>query len=336
MTIKHSIYKLQLIDPFGLARSTRTEIDVIHINIDGGVGESSPSKYYGETINTVVENLNKVSDKVDADVDFIEDKMDELKNLLPENAPSTLAAIDMALYDNFCKKINIPLYKLIGVDPKRCPKSSFTIGIDTIDVMLQKVDKAKEYPILKIKLGRDSEADMKVMKAIREKTDKTIRVDANCGWSYDEAVKCIDFLADLDVEFVEQPMEKDDIDGLKKLYKVSKLPIILDENIKVSKDIPRCAEFCHGINIKLMKCGGITEARKMIAIARAFDLKIMIGCMIESSIAITAASHLGPLVDYLDLDGHALVSNDPYVGMILKEGKPIIPDKPGIGVEPRA
>ena len=336
MAIKHSVYKLQLIDPFGIARSTRTEIDVVHINIDGGLGESSPSKYYGETIKTVTDNLDKVSDKIKPDFEFIEDKIGEIKNLLPENSPSTLAAIDMALYDIFCKKLNIPLYKFIGVDPDKCPKSSFTIGIDTMDIMLQKVDKAAQYPVLKIKLGRDSSSDMKVMKAIREKTNKTLRVDANGGWKYDEAVKCINHLADLEVEFVEQPLNRDDIDGLKKLYKVSKLPIILDENIRVSTDIPKCAEFCHGINIKLMKCGGISEARRMIAVARAFGLKIMIGCMIESSVAITAASHLGPLVDYLDLDGHLLIANDPYQGMIFKDGKPIIPNKPGISVVPRA
>jgi len=336
MTIKHSVYKLQLIDPFGIARSTRTEIDVVHINIDGGIGESSPSKYYGETVDTVRQNLDKISNKVGTDFEFIEDKVEEIKKLLPENASSTLAAIDTALYDIFCKRLNIPLYKLIGVNPDKCPKSSFTIGIDTIDVMLKKVDKAAQYPILKIKLGRDSNGDMKVMKAIREKTNKTLRVDANGGWTYEEAVKCIDFLADLNIEFVEQPLERGDIEGLKKLYKVSKLPIILDENIRVNTDIPKCAGFCHGINIKLMKCGGITEARRMIATARAFGLKIMIGCMIESSVAVTAASHLGPLVDYLDLDGHILVSNDPYVGMIFKDGKPIIPNKPGISVEPRA
>jgi len=176
---------------------------------------------------------------------------------------------------------------------------------------------------------------MDVMAAIRKKTDKPLRVDANGGWKFDEAVRCVNKLADLGVEFVEQPLERGHIEETARLQKESPLPIFVDEDCLTSADIPKLVGKVAGINIKLMKCGGLNEARKMIAIARAFDLKIMFGCMIESSVAITAAAHLSGLCDYLDLDGALLVGNDPYEGMTLVNNYITLPDRPGLGVRPR-
>ncbi len=247
--------------------------------------------------------------------------------------PSAKAAVDMALYDLMGKVLGVPLYKLLGLNPKHTPHTSFTIGIDTPVEMAKKALIAKDYPILKIKVG--TKHDLDIIKAIRDVTNAVIRVDANTGWTPKEAIKTINALAPYNIEFVEQPIVAHDLPGLKLIRDNVPIPIIADESCVTVEDIPRVAECVDGVNLKLMKCGGIRHALKMIHVARAHNLRVMIGCMIESSLAITAAAHLTPLVDYADLDGHLLISDDPYVGVTVEKGKLVLPDSAGLGVKVR-
>jgi L-alanine-DL-glutamate epimerase-like enolase superfamily enzyme len=239
----------------------------------------------------------------------------------------------MALYDILGKELNAPLWRILGLDPGRTPITSFTIGLDKLDVMLEKLEEAREYPLIKVKLNTG--ADVQVIEAIRGETSQRIRVDANCAWNPAEAVEVIRKLEDLGVEMIEQPVDKEDLDGLKYVTDRVNVPIFADESCMVSADIPSLAGCVDGINIKLMKCGGVSEALRMIHTARAFGMDIMIGCMIESSIAVTAAAHLTPLVDAADLDGALLLKDDPFEGMTVRDGKIMLPSGPGLGVKRR-
>jgi len=260
----------------------------------------------------------------------IEDIMSRLDHIIRLN-PAAKAAVDMALYDLIGKMLNVPIYKLLGLNPTHTPQTSFTLGIDTPANMAKKALLARDYPILKVKVG--TKHDLENMKAIREVSSATIRVDANTAWTPKEAIKMINALAEYNIEFVEQPTAPRDLDGLRLIREHVPLPIIADESCVTVDDIPRIAGCVDGINIKLMKCGGLRHALKMIHVARAHHLCIMIGCMIESSLAITAAAHLTPLVDYADLDGHLLIDNDPYEGVTVLDGKLVLPDRPGLGVQ---
>jgi L-alanine-DL-glutamate epimerase-like enolase superfamily enzyme len=261
---------------------------------------------------------------------IIEDIMQHLEKMLRFH-PSAKAAVDMALYDIVGKILGVPLYKLLGLNPSRTPHTSFTIGIDTPMEMAKKALLAQDYPILKIKVG--TKHDLEIIQAIRDVTNAVLRVDANAGWTAKEAIKNIHALVPYNIEFVEQPVPAHDLAGLKLIREHVPVPIIADESCVTVEDLPRIAECVDGINIKLMKSGGINHALKMIHVARAHNLRIMLGCMIESSLAITAAAHLTPLVDYADLDGHLLIDNDPFTGVKVDHGKLMLPDEPGLGVK---
>ena len=328
--ITSKITKLHLNHPFKISRrATDAYREVISVEIDGGIGEAAPAKFYGENVQTVSSALDTLTSLLDGNLDEIQDVMAGLETTLSGNYAAK-SAIDMALHDRLCKKLGVPLYKLWGLNPQKTPYTSFTIGLDEPAVMAEKVLLAETYPILKVKLG--TPRDIEILQALRKVTDKPIYVDANTAWTPQEAVQNIRQFAQYGVELVEQPTEPDDIDGLKFVKDHSELPIIADESVKRSSDIPRLAESVDGINIKLVKCGGILEALRMIHVARAYGLLVMLGCMIESSLSITAAAHLTPLVDYADLDGNLLISNDPYIGVTLDKGKLILPDRPGVGV----
>jgi len=296
------------------------------------IGEAAPSAHYGEDRGTVLAALAKMADELGNDPFALEETLDHLNHVIRLN-PSAKAAIDMALYDLVGKLLNVPVYKLFGLSAAKTPLTSFTIGIDTPENMAKKALAAREYPILKIKVGTKN--DVANLKAIREVSDAVIRVDANTAWTPKEAVRAINELAEFGIEFVEQPVAPHDLAGLKYVREHVPLPIITDESSITVEDIPRVAECTDGINIKLMKCGGLHHALKMIHVARAHNLKIMIGCMIESSLSITAAAHLTPLLDYADLDGHLLVDDDPYTGVKVEDGKLILPEGPGLGVVER-
>ncbi len=291
-----------------------------------------PPNIMGKALKSVMACIAMFAPHLGDDPFLLEDILDELDHVIGLN-PSAKAAVDMALYDLMGKLLNVPLYKLLSLNPARTVHTSFTIGLDTPANMAKKALAARDYPILKIKVG--TKHDLDIIKAIREVSDATLRVDANTGWTPKEAIKMINELAAFNIEFVEQPVPAHDLEGLRLIRENVPLPIIADESCVTVEDIPRVAGCVDGINIKLMKCGGIRNALKMIRTARAHNLQIMIGCMIESSIAITAAAHLTPLVDYADLDGNLLVNNDPYTGVTVEKGKLILPDRPGLGIEQR-
>lgn len=343
--VRHLPYVLDLINPFGIARSTKSRSDVVLVRLDGGWGEAAPVSFYGESAATVAAAIDRAAAEVfrdGADLNHIEDISEALDRLLPLDPVTRTgnqcakAALDIALHDRLGRRLGVPLHVLFGRAPRADTRymTSFTIGIDTMETMMRKVDEAGAYAILKIKLGADLDHDLKVMKAIRAAAPgKTLRVDANAGYTLDQARTALPALADLGVEYVEQPLAKGNIDGMRALKKDSPLPLFVDEDSMTSADLPRLDGAVDGINIKLMKSGGLVEARRMIAMARAYGFQIMIGCMIETNVAITAAAHLAPFADHLDLDGNLLISNDPFTGATCDpDGRIRLPDGPGLGV----
>jgi len=325
--------KLILMHPFETAHgrvSSRTSV-ILRIE-DGefeGFGEAPACDYLSQQARTTREALREMAAHLTPDPMQLEENLSLLREHFPDRT-AALCAVDIALHDLVGKKLGIPLYALFGLSAGEARKTSFTLGVDTPEKVLEKLEEAKDYSILKVKLG--CENDMEIITAVRENTKAALRVDANCGWTFDEALEKMKALRDMEVEFVEQPLPRDDIAGHARLKAEGILPIVLDETVQTSKDIPRAAAACDGINIKLTKCGGLREAYRMIATARAHDLKVMLGCMIESSIGITAAAHLSPLADYLDLDGNLLIANDPYRGVISAFGEMLLPEGPGLGL----
>jgi L-alanine-DL-glutamate epimerase-like enolase superfamily enzyme len=325
---------LKLTTPFRISRGVQNTspnvVVQIQYNEHIGYGEAAPDEYYGENQETVLSCITTFAGNLGNDPFLIEDIMSNLDRLIRFH-PAAKAAVDMALYDLVGKILHVPLYKLLGLNPKHTPHTSFTLGIDTPDNMRKKALLARDYPIFKVKVG--TKHDLDNLKAIREVSSATIRVDANTAWTPKEAIKMINELAPYNIEFVEQPIAAHDLAGLRLIRNNVPVPIIADESCVSIEDIPRLAECVDGVNLKLMKSYGINYLLKMIHVARAHNLRIMLGCMIESSLAITAAAHLTPLVDYADLDGNLLINNDPYEGVKVANGKLLLPDKPGLGVQ---
>ena len=320
--------------PFIIARGGRSEYQVVWVRItdgDGteGWGEAYPSSYYGESLEGVQTALRRVAAKLPDDPFDLEGAESALARLIPESA-ATRAALSEAYHDLAGKRLGVPLWKLWGLDAKQAPRSSFTIGIDEPEKMRQKVAEASSYPVLKIKLGTDR--DEAILKTIRDATDKPIRVDANAGWDQAKALRMLPILRDYGVELLEQPLPPQDLDGIAAVSAASDIPVVVDESCLVATDIPKLVGKVDGINIKLAKCGSLREALRMIATARAHDMKVMVGCMIETSIAITAAAHFTPLVDFADLDGAALTVDDPFTGASIDGGQIRLPAGPGLGV----
>jgi L-alanine-DL-glutamate epimerase-like enolase superfamily enzyme len=335
MILKYRTFELKLKHPFKITRGVRTSNQVVLIEIehDGliGYGEAPPSPRYGESVETVKNFLEKVDLSKFNDPLQVEDILNYVDSIEPGNN-SAKAGIDIALHDLVGKILNVPLYKLFGLNKEKTPITSFTIGIDEPEVIERKVKEAEEYTVLKVKLGLEN--DYEIIRTIRKVTDKPIRVDANEGWKTKEiALEKIKWLQNEGVEFVEQPMPADDLDSIAWVRDRVELPIMADENCVRLWDVPILGKAYDGINIKLMKCTGIREAVKMINTARAMNMKVMLGCMIESSVGITAGAQISPLVDFADLDGNLLITNDPFDGVKVKDGKLILPDEPGLGVK---
>jgi L-Ala-D/L-Glu epimerase len=243
------------------------------------------------------------------------------------------AAIDIAVFDWVGQKLNVPIYRLFGGDAADAPVTTFSIGIDTPEITRQKVREAEAYPVLKVKVGLDT--DEQTIEAVRSVTDKPLRVDANEGWKdKEEAVRKIEWLQSQNVEFIEQPMPAAMLEETAWVRDRVEMPVIADEVCLRPADVPKLAGVYDGINVKLDKAGGLLQAYRMIQIGRALGLRTMLGCMISSSVTVTAAAHLSPLVDYADLDGNLLISNDPYVGVIVKDGRLVLPQGPGLGIRP--
>jgi len=333
VSIRHRRYQLELRHTFRLARGAS---DVRHnlmieLEHDGlvGLGEAAPIERYGQDWRSSAESVEVMAGRLEDPCVFY----DTAQRIAEDDQPAAEAAVDMALRDLAGKRLRAPLYELLGVDPKATPPTSFTIGMDTPEAIAAKVEEAGDFEILKIKMG--SEDDRQILEAVRDVTDRPLRVDANEGWTLEGAVERLEWLEAMGVELVEQPLPEGELDAMRELRRLSPLPLFADESIHRAADIPQLAQGFDGINIKLMKCGGIGEALRMIATARAHGMKIMLGCMVESSLAITAAAHLSPLVDFADLDGNLLVTNDPFVGATIAGGRLVLPDEPGLGVRPR-
>jgi L-alanine-DL-glutamate epimerase-like enolase superfamily enzyme len=327
--------RLYLQHTWTISRNSSDYKDNVFVTItkDGvtGYGEAAPNVRYGEDHIMTTERINAVRPLFDQyDLwQFTELKDAIFKAISDQNCAR--CALDIAIMDWIGKSLNIPLYKYFGLDKNKTAVTSYSIGIDTPEVIKQKIREAEPYPILKIKVGRDN--DEEIMDAVRSVTDKVVRVDANEGWKTKElALQKIKWLKTMGVEFVEQPMPAEMVEDTRWLRERVDMPLVADEAVKTAADIPKLAVAYDGINIKLMKAGGIQEAMRMIQLAKALNLKIMLGCMIESSIAIAAAAHLTPLVDWADLDGNLLLREDPFSGLKVEQGKIILNDRPGLGV----
>jgi L-alanine-DL-glutamate epimerase-like enolase superfamily enzyme len=340
MKLAHEIITLRTTHPFVIARGGSSAYHVVRVTLtapDGatGWGEAAPSKFYGETADTVTDVLPILGHVLDgADAWSLEAIEHGLARAIRFNGAAR-AAVSAALHDMIGKRLGVPVYKLWGLDPAASPPTSFTIGIAPDEETLRaRVAEAAQYPVLKIKLG--TSWDERIVRLVREMAPaKVLRVDANAAWTSKSALRIIPLLQELGVEFVEQPLPPDDLEGLRFVRDRSALPIVADESCLVSADIPKLAGVVDGINIKLAKCGGLREALRMIATARAHGMLVMAGCMIESSLGITAAAHFAPLLDCVDLDGAALISNDPYVGATIEKGKVVLPTGAGLGVTSR-
>ena len=337
MRLSHTIVTVRTRHPFIIARGGSSDWHVVWVRLvddDGleGWGEAAPSRFYGETADTVVAALKRFEPILEgADPWKLEAVEAELAESLRGNGAAR-SAISAALHDLAGKRLGVPVYRLWGLDPATAPLSSFTIGIPESEKELRsRIAEAAQYPVLKIKLG--SKRDEDIIRVVRDAApDKTLRVDANAAWTAKRALRMIELLARHRVEFVEQPLPPHDIEGLRFVRERSPLPIIADESCIVATDIPRLSGAVDGINLKLAKCGGLREALRMIATARAHGMLVMTGCMIESSLGITAAAHFAPLLDFADLDGAALLADDPASGATIAGGKIRIPDAPGLGV----
>jgi len=335
MTLRFEPYTLQLRHAFTLATSSRTTTPVVLTEIDyegiTGFGEASMPPYLGESHESVLKFLSGVDLTQFADPFLIEDILEYVDKLMPGNYAAK-ASIDIALHDLIGKLTGQSCYRLFGLNPADTPLTSFTIGLDTPEVVKQKVEEASPYKVLKVKLGRDNDREM--IEVITSMTDKPLCVDVNQGWKdRNYALEMAHWLKEKGIIFLEQPMPKEMCDDLAWLTMNSPIPIIGDEAIQNSGDIVKYRDVYSGINIKLMKCGGLNAARKMFDMARAFGMKTMIGCMTETSCAISAAAQLSPLTDWCDLDGNLLISNDIFDGVKIIEGKVTLSDRPGIGAE---
>jgi L-alanine-DL-glutamate epimerase-like enolase superfamily enzyme len=323
--------------PFLIARGGQAQHRTIWVRLrdDDGVegwGEAAATTYYGETPETVLAALAAYVPHLPADPADLDSAERALEGALGEN-PSARAALSTALHDLVGKRLGVPLWKLWGLNARTAPVSTFTIGLDSPEKMRGKVLEAEAYPVLKVKLG--THRDGEILRAIRSVTEKELRVDANAAWTRKQAIAMLPVLQEFGVSVLEQPLPPHDLDGLAAVTRASTIPVIADESCLVSTDIPRLVGVVDGINIKLAKCGSLREALRMIAVARAHGLLVMVGCMIESSVGITAAAHFTPLVDLADLDGAALLSDDPFAGATIEAGRVALPTTPGLGVRRR-
>ena len=336
-TCETSITRLRLRHTWTTTMSSSQYRDTIQVRLTGdgvsGVGEGAPIVRYHENAEDGKKAIDGITPFLEQATPWHFEKiMAEVSRQMPGQFAAK-AALDIALMDWVGKKLNSPLYRMLGLDPADTPLTTFSIGIDNPETTRQKVLEADPFPVLKIKVGLNT--DEETIAAVRSTTKKPLRVDANEGWKdKEEAVRKINWLESQGVEFVEQPMPADMIEETRWVRNRVHLPIIADEAAVNARTIPKLADAYDGVNVKLDKCGGIQQALQMIYVAKALGMRTMLGCMVSSSVSVTAAAHLSPLVDYADLDGNLLVANDPYLGVTVRQGKLILPSEPGLGVKP--
>jgi L-alanine-DL-glutamate epimerase-like enolase superfamily enzyme len=334
MKVQSWIYNLKFRHPFTISKGTKTHQPTFIVELENfgikGYGEAPAIAYYNIPVEKMAEDLEAKKTFVEKFAFTDPDRYwHYLHHLFPQN-PFLVCALDIAAWDIYAKMKKKKLYELWNGDISKNPITDYTIGIDTIEKMLAKM-KEKPWPIYKIKVGTAN--DIAIVKALKENTDAILRVDANAAWDVETALKLIPQLKELGVEFVEQPLAKDDWEGMKILYKESSLPLYADESCVFESDVEKCNGHFHGINIKLTKCSGITPALRMIKRARELELQLMIGCMNESSIGSAAIAHLLPFIDHVDMDGPLLLEEDLATGIEYDFGKIIYADRPGLGIE---
>jgi L-alanine-DL-glutamate epimerase-like enolase superfamily enzyme len=333
MKCTYRSFSLPFIHPFTISKGTKTHQPTFIAELDfnglKGYGEAPAIAYYHIPVEQMISDLEAKKTLVEKFALTDPDRYwHYLHHLFPNN-PFLVCALDIAAWDVFGQLRQKPLYQYWGADMANAPMTDYTIGIDTVEKMVAKL-KEKPWPIYKIKLG--TKEDIRIMQELRRHTDAVFRVDANAGWKLEEALELIPALKDLGVELVEQPLAKDDWEGMKVLYEKSVLPLFADEACVAEQDVQKCHGHFHGINIKLTKCSGITPARRMITQARELGMKVMIGCMNESSIGSAAIAHLAPLVDAIDMDGPLLLSEDLATGIGYDYGKVSVSGRNGLGI----
>ena len=330
-------YELQLQHTFTVASYSRTTTPDVQVRIDydgyTGYGEASMPPYLGQTVESVCAFLEKVRLEQFSDPFQLEEILTYVDSLSPGDTAAK-AAVDIALHDLVGKLLGQPWFRLWGLNPAKAPDTTFTIGIDTPDIVREKTREcANRFNILKVKVGLENDEEM--IRTIRDVTDLPLAVDANQGWTdRSKALDEICWLAEQGVVMVEQPMPKECLDDIAWITERSPLPIFADEAIQRLADIPSVKGAYNGINIKLMKCTGMREAWKMVSYARAEGMRVMVGCMTETSCAVSAAAQFSPAVDFADLDGNLLITNDRFTGVTVERGRLTLPDRPGIGLLP--
>lgn len=343
--IHHQVLELTTTHAFNIARAAAPRVRrTVWVRIEDGAGnegwgEAAANAYYGESADTVIALMpvyeQALNNALDSDAEVLSlDRAESAIELATGRNPAARAALSAALHDLAGRRLDVPVWRMWGLDAVM-PASSFTIGIDAPDVMLQRLEEAASYPIIKVKVG--SPDDRRVLQLLREHApDKRIRIDANTNWSVKQAVALLPLLVELDIEMIEQPFKADDIASFRLLRERSAIPIVADESCRTATDIPRLVGAVDGINIKLEKCGSLREAVRMVHVARAHHLKVMVGCMLCSTLGIAAAMQIAPLVDWTDLDGAVLLSVDPFAGPSLQpDGSLSLNREPGLGVTRR-
>ncbi|MFI5218095.1 MAG: dipeptide epimerase [Bacteroidia bacterium] len=334
MFLRFYPYELRFKHPFSIASGTRDVTPVIYVELEHegltGYGEAALPPYLPETQQSVIEFLSNLEFKKFSSPEE-KDKILDYVFTISENDFAAKAAVDMALHDLEGKFLKKPCYEIFGLNKNNCPFTTFTIGMDSPKIILEKIKEAENFHLLKVKLG--GPFDKLIIETIRSATNKSICVDANQGWHEKEfALDMIYWLKEQSAVFIEQPLPKEKFEDCCWLKEKSPLPIIADESMQTFDDIEKIKDAFHGINIKLMKCGGMREAMKMIKKTKQLGMKILLGCMSESSCGVSAAAQLAPLADWTDLDGPLLISNDPFTGITYSDGKIVLNDLPGTGV----
>jgi L-Ala-D/L-Glu epimerase len=331
MELRPSIDTLQLAETFGIARGARTEQEVVRVEVEAdgvvGRGEAAPIYYRGESVESALAFLREVEPPRDP---F------DLEGALPRDGDAAgRSALDAALHDWVGRRLGVPVWRLLGLNREDTPVSSYTISIDTVEGTRDRARRARDHPALKVKVGGPE--DLARLEAVRAETRAPLRVDANEGWTLEEARELMPALIDLGVELVEQPFPAGDLESFRALRELEvRPPVILDEGCHDLRDVARAIDHADGINIKLAKAGGLREAVRMVHAARALRLDVMLGCMVESQLAIAPAAQIASLADWVDLDGHLLLADQPFGGLELIDGRVLPSQEPGLGVEPVA
>jgi L-alanine-DL-glutamate epimerase-like enolase superfamily enzyme len=334
MTLSYQVFDLPLKHTFTIAHQSRDVQETLIVRLEEGgiygLGESTSNPFYGMTIENMCACLEEFRPVVESGQWKTPEELWELGREVFKNNPFAQCALDIAAWDFFTKRQGKKLYEYLNLDPKKIPTTNFTIGIDTMEKMVAKM-KEVDWPIYKIKLG--TAHDLEIVRELRKHTNSVFRIDANCAWTAEQAIRNSEELAKLGVEFMEQPLGKDDLEGMKEVFKHCKLPVMADESCIVESDVKKCHGLFHAINVKLVKAGGITPGLRMIHEAKSLGMKTMVGCMTESSVGITAIAHIAPLLDYVDMDGAMLLAKDPARGVEITPEKVTFPVGPGIGAE---